>query len=172
MRKKRHKRICVCRLQRPQLLPNISIIVEYTVVQIGLSSFNVSWGQVKGHGSTGLSLVYQLRCSDLSFWVVTPAVGLFAQLTTGHRVALSTIGYVGCSISIFCLAITLVTFAVLSWVSAAPRLTSLYSMWRRRRVISNQGWSMIDWFVNRRLMTPLVDYRFVGPTVFSLRILP
>lgn len=38
------------------------------------------------------------------------------QLTTGHRVALSTIGYVGCSISIVCLAITLVTFAVLSWV--------------------------------------------------------
>lgn len=44
-------------------------------------------------------------------------VCLCAQLTTGHRVALSTIGYVGCSISIFCLAITLVTFAVLSWVS-------------------------------------------------------
>ncbi|XP_071060494.1 adhesion G-protein coupled receptor D1 isoform X5 [Pseudochaenichthys georgianus] len=38
-------------------------------------------------------------------------------LTTGHRVALSTIGYVGCSISIICLAITLVTFAVLSSVS-------------------------------------------------------
>uniref|UniRef100_I3JY62 Adhesion G protein-coupled receptor D1 n=1 Tax=Oreochromis niloticus TaxID=8128 RepID=I3JY62_ORENI len=33
------------------------------------------------------------------------------------KVALSTIGYVGCSISIFCLAITLVTFAVLSSVS-------------------------------------------------------
>lgn len=39
------------------------------------------------------------------------------QLTTGHRVALSTIGYIGCSISIFCLAITLVTFAILSSVS-------------------------------------------------------
>uniref|UniRef100_A0A8C4IRP7 Adhesion G protein-coupled receptor D1 n=1 Tax=Dicentrarchus labrax TaxID=13489 RepID=A0A8C4IRP7_DICLA len=39
------------------------------------------------------------------------------KLTTGHRVALSTIGYVGCSISIICLAITLVTFAVLSSVS-------------------------------------------------------
>lgn len=38
------------------------------------------------------------------------------QLTTSHQVALSAIGYVGCSISIFCLAITLVTFAVLSWV--------------------------------------------------------
>uniref|UniRef100_A0A671TLR0 Adhesion G protein-coupled receptor D1 n=1 Tax=Sparus aurata TaxID=8175 RepID=A0A671TLR0_SPAAU len=39
------------------------------------------------------------------------------KLTTGHRVALSTIGYVGCSVSIVCLAITLVTFAVLSSVS-------------------------------------------------------
>ncbi|CAK6950362.1 adhesion G-protein coupled receptor D1 isoform X1 [Scomber scombrus] len=39
------------------------------------------------------------------------------KLTTIHQVALSTIGYVGCSISIFCLAITLVTFAVLSSVS-------------------------------------------------------
>uniref|UniRef100_A0AAR2K7B4 G-protein coupled receptors family 2 profile 2 domain-containing protein n=1 Tax=Pygocentrus nattereri TaxID=42514 RepID=A0AAR2K7B4_PYGNA len=38
-------------------------------------------------------------------------------LTKSHQVALSTITYVGCSISIFCLAITLVTFAVLSSVS-------------------------------------------------------
>lgn len=68
----------------------------------------------EGQGSTGLSFKYQLQCSDLSIWVVMPTVGLFAQLTTGHRAALSTIGYVGCSISIFCLAITLVTFAVLS----------------------------------------------------------
>uniref|UniRef100_A0A3B3TGI4 Adhesion G protein-coupled receptor D1 n=1 Tax=Poecilia latipinna TaxID=48699 RepID=A0A3B3TGI4_9TELE len=42
---------------------------------------------------------------------------LSIQLTPGHKMALSTIGYVGCSISIFCLAITLVTFAVLSSVS-------------------------------------------------------
>lgn len=53
-------------------------------------------------------------------------VCLFAQLTTGHRAALSTIGYVGCSISIFCLAITLVTFAVLSWVSPLHHLTPSY----------------------------------------------
>ncbi|KAL6456384.1 hypothetical protein MHYP_G00349280 [Metynnis hypsauchen] len=39
------------------------------------------------------------------------------ELTKSHQVALSTITYVGCSISIFCLAITLVTFAVLSSVS-------------------------------------------------------
>lgn len=54
------------------------------------------------------SCFYMLSCPLLS------VMCLCTQLTTGHRVALSTIGYVGCSISIFCLAITLVTFAVLS----------------------------------------------------------
>lgn len=39
---------------------------------------------------------------------------LFLQLTRGHQVALSSISYVGCSLSVLCLAATLVTFAVLS----------------------------------------------------------
>uniref|UniRef100_A0AAY4B064 Adhesion G protein-coupled receptor D1 n=1 Tax=Denticeps clupeoides TaxID=299321 RepID=A0AAY4B064_9TELE len=39
------------------------------------------------------------------------------ELSRTHQVALSTISYIGCSISIFCLTITLVTFAVLSSVS-------------------------------------------------------
>ncbi|CAB1319682.1 unnamed protein product [Coregonus sp. 'balchen'] len=39
------------------------------------------------------------------------------ELTKAHQVALSTISYIGCSISIFCLTITLVTFAILSSVS-------------------------------------------------------
>ncbi|XP_058492142.1 adhesion G-protein coupled receptor D1 isoform X1 [Solea solea] len=55
-------------------------------------------------------------CNHLTnFAILMQVVPL--KLTTGHRVALSTIGYVGCSISILCLAITLVTFAVLSSVS-------------------------------------------------------
>ncbi|XP_032373214.1 adhesion G-protein coupled receptor D1 isoform X1 [Etheostoma spectabile] len=55
-------------------------------------------------------------CNHLTnFAILMQVVPL--KLTNGHRVALSTIGYVGCSISIFCLAITLVTFAVLSSVS-------------------------------------------------------
>ncbi|CAB1321847.1 unnamed protein product [Coregonus sp. 'balchen'] len=41
----------------------------------------------------------------------------FAQLIKAHQVVLSTISYIGCSISIFCLTITLVTFAILSSVS-------------------------------------------------------
>ncbi|XP_062446258.1 adhesion G-protein coupled receptor D1 [Rhea pennata] len=39
------------------------------------------------------------------------------KLTGEHQVALSTITYIGCSLSIFCLTITLVTFAILSSVS-------------------------------------------------------
>ncbi|CAG5920891.1 unnamed protein product [Menidia menidia] len=55
-------------------------------------------------------------CNHLTnFAILMQVVPL--KLTTSHKVALSTIGYVGCSISIFCLAITLVTFAVLSSVS-------------------------------------------------------
>lgn len=36
------------------------------------------------------------------------------QLTQGHQVALSSISYVGCSLSVLCLLATLATFAVLS----------------------------------------------------------
>ncbi|XP_074494775.1 adhesion G-protein coupled receptor D1 isoform X2 [Sebastes fasciatus] len=55
-------------------------------------------------------------CNHLTnFAILMQVVPL--KLTIGHRVALSTIGYVGCSISIICLAVTLVTFAVLSSVS-------------------------------------------------------
>uniref|UniRef100_A0A3Q2HIE3 Adhesion G-protein coupled receptor D1 n=1 Tax=Equus caballus TaxID=9796 RepID=A0A3Q2HIE3_HORSE len=39
------------------------------------------------------------------------------KLTRGHQVALSSISYIGCSLSVLCLAVTLVTFAVLSSVS-------------------------------------------------------
>lgn len=43
-----------------------------------------------------------------------PSALLPAQLTRGHQVALSSISYVGCSVSVLCLIITLVTFAMLS----------------------------------------------------------
>nr|KAF6463703.1 adhesion G protein-coupled receptor D1 [Rousettus aegyptiacus] len=39
------------------------------------------------------------------------------ELTRGHQVALSSISYVGCSLSVLCLAVTLATFAMLSSVS-------------------------------------------------------
>ncbi|XP_015268584.1 PREDICTED: adhesion G-protein coupled receptor D1-like [Gekko japonicus] len=39
------------------------------------------------------------------------------KVPIGHQMALSSISYIGCSLSIFCLTITLVTFAILSSVS-------------------------------------------------------
>uniref|UniRef100_A0A8D3DWM7 Adhesion G protein-coupled receptor D1 n=1 Tax=Scophthalmus maximus TaxID=52904 RepID=A0A8D3DWM7_SCOMX len=70
-------------------------------------------GCVRSDGNMTFSVCL---CNHLTnFAILMQVVPL--KLTTGHRVALSTIGYVGCSISIFCLAITLVTFAVLSSVS-------------------------------------------------------
>ncbi|XP_053726945.1 adhesion G-protein coupled receptor D1 isoform X4 [Synchiropus splendidus] len=70
-------------------------------------------GCVRSEGNMTYSVCL---CNHLTnFAILMQVVPL--KLTTGHKVALSTIGYIGCSISIFCLAITLVTFAVLSSVS-------------------------------------------------------
>ncbi|XP_074155813.1 adhesion G-protein coupled receptor D1 isoform X2 [Sminthopsis crassicaudata] len=56
------------------------------------------------------------HCNHLTnFAILMQVVPL--ELTRGHQVALSSISYVGCSLSIFCLTITLVTFAMLSSVS-------------------------------------------------------
>ncbi|OBS58039.1 hypothetical protein A6R68_10835 [Neotoma lepida] len=56
------------------------------------------------------------HCTHLTnFAILMQVVPL--QLTRGHQVALSSISYVGCSLSVLCLAATLVTFAVLSSVS-------------------------------------------------------
>ncbi|XP_072839276.2 adhesion G-protein coupled receptor D1 isoform X1 [Pogona vitticeps] len=55
-------------------------------------------------------------CNHLtSFAILMQVVPL--KVTKGHKVALSCISYIGCSLSIFCLSITLITFAVLSSVS-------------------------------------------------------
>lgn len=43
-----------------------------------------------------------------------PCALLSPQLTRGHQVALSSISYIGCSVSVLCLLVTLVTFALLS----------------------------------------------------------
>ncbi|NWS67133.1 AGRD1 protein, partial [Crotophaga sulcirostris] len=55
-------------------------------------------------------------CNHLTnFAILMQVVPL--KLTREHQVALSSITYIGCALSIFCLMITLVTFAVLSSVS-------------------------------------------------------
>uniref|UniRef100_A0A8C8A2R5 Adhesion G-protein coupled receptor D1 n=1 Tax=Oryzias sinensis TaxID=183150 RepID=A0A8C8A2R5_9TELE len=70
-------------------------------------------GCVRSEGNMSYSVCL---CNHLTnFAILMQVVPL--KLTTSHMMALSVIGYVGCSISIFCLAITLVTFAVLSSVS-------------------------------------------------------
>ncbi|ELK14243.1 Putative G-protein coupled receptor 133 [Pteropus alecto] len=70
-------------------------------------------GCVLAEGSLAHSVC---RCSHLTnFAILMQVVPL--ELTRGHQVALSSISYIGCSLSVLCLAITLVTFAMLSSVS-------------------------------------------------------
>ncbi|XP_017359997.1 adhesion G-protein coupled receptor D1 isoform X2 [Cebus imitator] len=65
----------------------------------------------------GGNLTYSVcRCTHLTnFAILMQVVPL--ELAHGHQVALSSISYVGCSLSVLCLVATLVTFAVLSSVS-------------------------------------------------------
>ncbi|XP_053445507.1 adhesion G-protein coupled receptor D1 [Nycticebus coucang] len=56
------------------------------------------------------------HCTHLTnFAILMQVVPL--ELASGHQVALSSISYIGCSVSVLCLAATLATFAVLSSVS-------------------------------------------------------
>ncbi|XP_036290192.2 adhesion G-protein coupled receptor D1, partial [Pipistrellus kuhlii] len=72
-----------------------------------------SAGCVLAEGDLGYSVC---RCSHLTnFAILMQVVPL--QLTRGHQVALSSITYIGCSLSVLCLAGTLATFAMLSSVS-------------------------------------------------------
>uniref|UniRef100_A0AAX7UZ67 Adhesion G protein-coupled receptor D1 n=1 Tax=Astatotilapia calliptera TaxID=8154 RepID=A0AAX7UZ67_ASTCA len=98
--------------------PLIKIVLTHVLhlIVIHFSSKEGVWsnkGCVRAHGNMTYSVCL---CNHLTnFAILMQVVPL--KISTGHKVALSTIGYVGCSISIFCLAITLVTFAVLSSVS-------------------------------------------------------
>ncbi|KAL4691572.1 hypothetical protein H8957_003298 [Semnopithecus entellus] len=71
----------------------------------------------QGCALTGGNLTYSVcRCTHLTnFAILMQVVPL--ELARGHQVVLSSISYVGCSLSALCLVATLVTFAVLSSVS-------------------------------------------------------
>ncbi|XP_045390269.1 adhesion G-protein coupled receptor D1 [Lemur catta] len=71
----------------------------------------------QGCARVGGNLTYSsCRCTHLTnFAILMQVVPL--ELTRGHQVALSSISYVGCSVSVLCLAATLATFALLSSVS-------------------------------------------------------
>ncbi|XP_032702784.1 adhesion G-protein coupled receptor D1 isoform X2 [Lontra canadensis] len=56
------------------------------------------------------------RCTHLTNFAILMQV-VPMELTHGHQVALSAITYIGCSVSLVCLVLTLVTFAMLSSVS-------------------------------------------------------
>ncbi|XP_045880534.1 adhesion G-protein coupled receptor D1 isoform X1 [Meles meles] len=56
------------------------------------------------------------RCTHLTNFAILMQV-VPMELTRGHQVALSSITYIGCSVSLVCLVLTLVTFAMLSSVS-------------------------------------------------------
>uniref|UniRef100_A0A452FXK2 Adhesion G protein-coupled receptor D1 n=1 Tax=Capra hircus TaxID=9925 RepID=A0A452FXK2_CAPHI len=81
-----------------------------------LSSGEGIWSN-QGCALTEGNLSYSVcRCTHLTnFAILMQVVPL--ELTRGHQVALSSISYIGCSLSVLCLAVTLVTFAVLSSVS-------------------------------------------------------
>ncbi|KAM6166410.1 adhesion G-protein coupled receptor D1 [Erethizon dorsatum] len=72
-----------------------------------------SQGCVLREGNLSHSICH---CTHLTnFAILMQVVPL--ELPHGHQVALSSISYVGCALSVLCLAATLVTFAVLSSVS-------------------------------------------------------
>uniref|UniRef100_A0A672JIE1 Adhesion G protein-coupled receptor D1 n=1 Tax=Salarias fasciatus TaxID=181472 RepID=A0A672JIE1_SALFA len=107
--------------------PLIKIVLTHVLVRMISTRMNETFCVVvfpvggvwsnEGCVRSGGNMTYSVcLCNHLTnFAILMQVVPL--KLTTGHRVALATIGYVGCSISIFCLTITLVTFAVLSSVS-------------------------------------------------------
>ncbi|KAM4708754.1 adhesion G-protein coupled receptor D1 [Discoglossus pictus] len=70
-------------------------------------------GCVRVEGNLNYSVC---RCNHLTNFAILMQV-VPVKLSDSHKVALSSISYIGCSLSIFCLAITLVTFAILSSVS-------------------------------------------------------
>ncbi|KAL6114561.1 adgrd1 [Pungitius sinensis] len=101
--------------QQEQVLNQSNKVFLYCAF-LDYSSSEAVWSNAGCVRSDGNMTYSVCLCNHLTnFAILMQVVPL--KLTTGHRVALSTIGYVGCSISIICLAITLVTFAVLSSVS-------------------------------------------------------
>ncbi|XP_039627981.1 adhesion G-protein coupled receptor D1 isoform X1 [Polypterus senegalus] len=83
---------------------------------LNYSSGSGVWSN-EGCVRTGGNLSFSIcLCNHLTnFAILMQVVPL--ELAQVHQEALSLISYVGCSISIFCLGITLVTFAILSSVS-------------------------------------------------------
>ncbi|XP_075032536.1 adhesion G-protein coupled receptor D1 isoform X2 [Mixophyes fleayi] len=91
------------------------------------------------------------RCNHLTNFAILMQV-VPVTLSSSHKVALSSISYIGCSLSIFCLAITLVTFAILSSVSTIRN--------QRYHIHANLSFAIL---VAQILL--LVSFRFVPETL-------
>ncbi|XP_030075367.1 adhesion G-protein coupled receptor D1 isoform X2 [Microcaecilia unicolor] len=95
---------------------NQSNIVFLYCAFLDFSSGSGIWsneGCVRTTGNLNYSVC---RCNHLTNFAILMQV-VPVELSQAHQVALSSISYIGCSVSIFCLTITLVTFAILSSVS-------------------------------------------------------
>ncbi|KAM8960732.1 adhesion G-protein coupled receptor D1 [Pelodytes ibericus] len=91
------------------------------------------------------------RCNHLTNFAILMQV-VPVKLSSSHKVALSSISYIGCSLSIFCLAITLVTFAILSSVSTIRN--------QRYHIHANLSFAIL---VAQILL--LISFRFVSGTL-------
>uniref|UniRef100_A0A8C8K6D7 Adhesion G protein-coupled receptor D1 n=1 Tax=Oncorhynchus tshawytscha TaxID=74940 RepID=A0A8C8K6D7_ONCTS len=94
-------------------------VLNYQAMTMGLPFYCSKVGVWSNEGCvrSGGNMSYSVcLCNHLTNFAILMQV-VPMELTKAHQVALSTISYIGCSISIFCLTITLVTFAILSSVS-------------------------------------------------------
>ncbi|KAM6155795.1 adhesion G-protein coupled receptor D1 [Rhynchocyon petersi] len=106
------------KLNRKQQAPatNTSSQVFLYCAFLDFSSGRGVWSN-EGCARTDGNLSFSIcRCTHLTnFAILMQVVPL--ELARGHQVALSSISYIGCSLSVLCLTATLATFAVLSSVS-------------------------------------------------------
>ncbi|KAG8515030.1 Adhesion G-protein coupled receptor D1 [Galemys pyrenaicus] len=96
-------------------LTNFAILMQVVPLQVRLGPSQLVWPRRQPCGADLLPPVTQ-ACVQRKLWPGA-AGGARAALVHGHQVALSSISYVGCSLSVVCLAATLTTFAMLSSVS-------------------------------------------------------
>ncbi|XP_072096887.1 adhesion G-protein coupled receptor D1 isoform X2 [Mobula birostris] len=135
---------------------NESSLTHFWCAFLDFSSGTGVWSnegciRIRGNASHSVCL-----CNHLTnFAILMQVVPL--ELERGHQVALSAITYVGCSLSIVCLTITLVTFAVLSSVSTIRT--------QRYHIHANLSFSILA-----AQLLLLVSFRF-APDTYPCKVL-
>ncbi|XP_030875241.1 adhesion G-protein coupled receptor D1-like [Leptonychotes weddellii] len=101
--------------QRSEATNNSNLVFLYCAF-LDFSSGEGVWSN-QGCVLTEGNLSYSVcRCTHLTNFAILMQV-VPMELTREHQMALSSITYIGCSVSLVCLVLTLVTFAMLSSVS-------------------------------------------------------